>query len=50
MGHTPKGKCPECDKKYTLVLQGTNWVIPSHNKRILGEINPECKGTGKAPK
>jgi hypothetical protein len=49
MGHTPKGKCPSCKRKLTLIFKGMKWVIPSHNIRILGEVNPECKGTGKDP-
>lgn len=46
----PKGKCRNCGKKFTLDLRGTSWVIPSHNLRIAGVTNPECPGTGKAPK
>ena len=49
MGHTPKGKCKRCGKKMTLDLKGIQWVIPSHNLRIAGEVNPECLGTGKLP-
>lgn len=50
MGNTPKGTCPRCGKKnMTLRLQGTQWVIPSHNLRIAGVTNPECLGTGKLP-
>jgi hypothetical protein len=42
----PKGKCPGCGKRFTLDLKGQKWVIPSHNLRIAGKINPECPGTG----
>lgn len=49
MGHTPKGKCRSCGKRFTLILKGSIWVVPSHNIRILGEVNPECVGTGKQP-
>jgi hypothetical protein len=49
MGNTPKGKCRECGKRIVLDLKGTKWVIGSHNLRIAGEVNPECKGTGKKP-
>lgn len=47
MGHTPKDRCPECRKRFTLEWKGMSWVIPSHNVRIRGVVNPECKGTGK---
>jgi hypothetical protein len=46
---TKKGKCPSCNKRIKLDLKGTEWVIASHNLRILGQINPECPGTGKKP-
>lgn len=42
----PRGKCPSCKRRLKLDLKGTNWVIPSHNIRIAGEVNPECEGTG----
>lgn len=45
---TPKGKCPKCGKNFRLELKGQNWVVPSHNLRIAGQVNPECPGTGKA--
>ena len=45
----PKGNCSECGKRKTLELKGQKWVIPSHNLRIAGMTNPECKGSGKAP-
>jgi hypothetical protein len=50
MGHTPKGRCVLCGKKFTLLLSGIKWVIPSHNLRIAGVTNPECPGTGQEPK
>jgi len=45
----PKGKCPKCKKRFTLDLKGTQWVIPSHNLRVIGP-NPECSGTGRVIK
>lgn len=43
MGHTPKAKCPVCEKKQTLEWKGQGWVIPSHAKNGL---SAECRGTG----
>jgi hypothetical protein len=45
----PKGTCPSCGKRrMRLDLKGRDWVIPSHNLRVMGP-NPECPGTGKKP-
>jgi len=49
MGWASKAKCPSCGKKIRLELRGTRWVISSHNLRKIGEVNPECPGTGRAP-
>lgn len=49
MDKAPKGRCPSCDKNLTLDLKGQKWVVPSHNLSRPGP-NPECPGTGKAPR
>lgn len=49
MDRAPKGKCPDCGKKFSLSLKGREWVVPSHNLSKPGP-NPECPGTGKLPR
>lgn len=50
MGHTPKGRCKKCGKRFKLELKGTEWIIPWHFIRVAGKINPACEGVGKPPR
>jgi hypothetical protein len=44
MGHTPKSRCPVCDKNMKLEWKGQGWVFPDHAKN---GWSPACKGTGR---